>query len=41
MSIYPNVTQQDLIKLRKLADQQKHQPGKKNINDLHIFMIKN
>ena len=30
MSIYPNVTEQDLINLRKLAEQQKNQRVKKN-----------
>ena len=30
MSIYPNVTQEDLINLRKLAEQQKNQRVKKN-----------
>ena len=29
MSIYSNITEQDLIKLRKLAEQQKNQPALK------------
>ena len=32
MSIYSNVTEQDLINLRKLAEQQKNQRAKKNKN---------
>ena len=32
MSIYCNVTEQDLINLRKLAEQQKKQPAEKNKN---------
>ena len=33
MSVYPNVTEQNLIKLRKLAEQQKNQRAlKKNWN---------
>ena len=30
MSIYSNVTEQDLINLRKLAEQQKNQRARKN-----------
>ena len=30
MSLYPNVTEQDLINLRKLAEQQKNQRALKN-----------
>ena len=32
MSIYPNVTEQDLINLPKLAEKQKNQPAPKIIN---------
>ena len=32
MNIYPNVTEQYLINLRKLAEQQKNQPAEKIIN---------
>ena len=32
MSLYSNVTEQDLINLRELADQQKNQPAEKNEN---------
>ena len=32
MSFYSNVTEQDLINLRKLAEQQKNQRGEKNKN---------
>ena len=32
MSIYPNVTEQDLINLRKLAEQRKNQRAEKNKN---------
>ena len=32
MSIYPNVTEQDLDNLRKLAEQQKEQRAPKNKN---------
>ena len=32
MSIYPNVTEQDLINLRNLAEQQKNQRARKNKN---------
>ena len=34
MSIYPNVTEQDLINLPKLAEQQKNQRADKTINKI-------
>ena len=41
MSIYSNVTEQDLIILRKLAEQQKNQRANKIKNRILKFMILN